>query len=82
MGSQIKVQCMGNINCSKYSSSAKRHITPRMPEDMREKHIRLIHSLTGRYSMDFNYCDLLSKFFTRHCMEKEMDEEEEQKMDE
>ena len=82
VGSQIKVQCMGTINCSKYSSGVKRHITARMPEDMREKRIRLIHSLTGRYSMEFNYRDLFSKFFARHRMEKEMDEEEEQKMDE
>ena len=36
VGSQIKVQCMGTINCSKYSSGVKRHITPRMPEDMHE----------------------------------------------
>ena len=81
VGSQIKMQCTGTINCSKYSSGVKRHITPRMPEDMREKRIRLIHSLTGRYSMDFNYCDLFSKFFARRRMEKER-EEEEQKMDE
>ena len=82
VGSQIKVQSTGTINCSKYSSGVKRHITPRMPEDMREKRIRLIHSLTGRYSMDFNYHDLFSKFFARRLMEKEMDEEEDQKMDE
>ena len=82
VGSQIKVQCTGTINCSKYSSGVKCHITPRMPEDMREKCIRLIHSLTGRYSMDFNYHDLFSKFFAHRRMEKEMDEEEEQKMDE
>ena len=82
MGSQIKVQCTGTINCSKYSSGVKRHITPRMPEDMREKRIRLIHSLTGRYSMDFNYRDLFSKFFAHRHMEKEREEEEEQKMDE
>ena len=81
VGSQIKVQCMGTINCSKYSSAVKCRITPRMPEDMREKRIRLIHSLTGRYSMDFNYHDLFSTFFARCRMEKEMDEEEEQKMD-
>ena len=53
-----------------------------MPEDMHEKCIQLIHSLTGRYSMDFNYRDLFSKFFTRRHMEKEREEEEEQKMDE
>ena len=82
VGSQIKVQCTGTINCSKYSSGVKRHITPQMPEDMREKRIRLIHSLTGRYSMDFNYRDLFSKFFARRSTEKEMDEEEEEKMDE
>ena len=52
VGSKIKVQCTGSINCSKYSSGVKCHITPQMPEDMREKCIRLIHSLTGRYSMD------------------------------
>ena len=57
-------------------------LLPWMPEDMREKCIRLIHSLTGRYSMDFNYHDLFSKFFARPRMEKEMEEEEEQKMDE
>ena len=63
--SQIKVQCTGTINCSKYSSGVKRHITPQMPEDMREKCIRLIHSLMGRYSMDFNYRDLFMQGFIR-----------------
>ena len=82
MGSKIKVQCTGSINCSKYSSGVKRHITPQMSEDMREKCIRLIHSLTGRYSMDFNYRDLFSKFFARRHVETEREEEEEQKMDE
>ena len=39
VGSQIKMQCTGTLNCSKYSSGVKCHITPWMPEDMREKHI-------------------------------------------
>ena len=73
---------MGTINCSAYSSGVKRHQSPRMPEDLREKCIRLIYSLTGRYSTDFNYCDLFSQFFARCCMLKESQEEKEQKRDE
>ena len=50
VGSQIKMQCMGTINCSAYSSGVKHHKSPRMPVDLHEKHIRLIYSLMGRYS--------------------------------
>ena len=76
------MQCIGTINCSAYSSGIKRHQSPQMPEDPREKCIRLIYSLMGRYSMDFNYRDLFSQFFARHRMLKERQEEEEQKRDE
>ena len=81
VGSQIEIQCMGIINCSAYSSGVKHHQSPRMPQDLHEKHIRLIYSLMGRYSMDFNYRDLFSQFFARHRMLKER-QEEEQKRDE
>ena len=76
------MQCTGTINCSTYSSGVKRHQSPRMPEDLREKRIRLIYSLTGRYSTHFNYRDLFSQSFARHRMLKESQEEEEQKRDE
>ena len=50
VGSEIKMQCMGNINCSEYPSGVKWHHSPwmtkdmcekqnkRRPEDMHEKH--------------------------------------------
>ena len=82
MGSQIEMQCTGSINCSAYSSGVKWHHSPRMPEDLHEKCIHLIHSLMGRYSTDFNYRDLFSQFFAHHRMLKEREEEEEQKRDE
>ena len=76
------MQCTGTINCSAYSSGVKHHQSPQMPEDLCEKCIRLIYSLTGRYSTDFNYRDLFSQFFTCRRMLKDSQEEEEQKRDE
>ena len=37
VGSEIKMQCMGNINCSEYPSGVKRHHSPWMTQDKCEK---------------------------------------------
>ena len=73
------MQCTGTINCSAYSSGVKHHQSPQMPEDLREKCIRLIYSLMGRYSTDFNYRDLFSQFFAHRRMLKEEQKRDEEK---
>ena len=94
VGSEIKMKCMGSINCSEYPIAVKRHHSPWMtkdmcakrnkprPEDMNEKRIRLIHSLTDKYTKDFNYNYMFGKFSQLHRNIKEREQEEENQRDE
>ena len=43
VGSEIKMQCMGNVNCSEYPSDLKRHNSPWMTQDKSEKQDKQRH---------------------------------------